>query len=70
MRFMISLPFLCSLRGEHTISEEDEDNLHDARSGEFEARCERCGMPLKLKVDDKHPDTCRSGVNSHFFYLL
>ncbi len=49
--------FVCSLRGGHTISEETEDELYNTDSGELETRCTRCGIPLKLKIDNKRPDT-------------
>jgi hypothetical protein len=48
--------FLCAMTRRHIISDSEEDRLYDSESGEIDATCSRCGLPVHLKIESKHKD--------------
>jgi transcription elongation factor Elf1 len=48
--------FTCSMRGHHSISNEDEDKLYSSSNNILETHCDMCGIRIRVEIEPKHPN--------------
>jgi hypothetical protein len=48
--------FVCAMRGNHVISDVDEDKLYKSENNEINTTCSRCGISINVKVEPRHPE--------------
>lgn len=46
--------FTCAMRGHHSISEQDEDQLYNNNNERIQTRCNSCGIRVIAQIDPKH----------------
>ncbi len=55
--------FICSMRGHHSISDQDEDKLYESENNELRTTCNMCGISVVVMIEPKHPNVYRiSGI--------
>jgi transcription elongation factor Elf1 len=48
--------FICSMRGHHTISNENEDKLDPSKNKKFQTTCNLCGIRVIVEMDSINKD--------------